>query len=143
MANAINELLTLAQQELGQLTDVDEKLFYAVARHEVANFKADTDELNQPELVAQWATDRTLQADRLVWLLTTSEVVELIGFRGLRIAGAKIEGEFNLEYAIVSVPLILDTCVFTAPLILKNSKLRSLHLKNTCLPEIQADEMQV
>ena len=40
MVNNSEKLITVAAQKFGQLTDADTKLFCAVARHEVANFKA-------------------------------------------------------------------------------------------------------
>ena len=143
MANNSEKLITLATQKFGQLTDADRKLFRAVARHEVANFKADVDELNQPESAEQWGSVRTLKADRLVWLLTTPEASQLLSFRGLRISGAKIEGELNLEYATISVPLIFESCVFTEPLILQKSKLRELQMQGSYVSGIKAAEMHV
>ncbi len=143
MRNNSEELIRLARQEFSQLTDADKKLFRAVARHEVANFKADVDELNQPESSEQWGSERTLKVDRIVWLLTTSEASKLISFQGLRISGAKIEGELNLKYAQVSVPLIFNTCAFTEPLILQKSKLRELQLKGSYVSGIQAEKIDV
>ncbi len=143
MANNSEKLNTLAVQKFGQLTDADRKLFRAVARHEVANFKADVDELNQPESAEEWGSERTLKADRLVWLLTTTEASKLLSFQGLRISGAKIEGELNLEYATVSVPLIFESCNFTEPLILNKSKLRELQMQYSYVSGIQAEEMRV
>ena len=61
----------------------------------------------------------------------------------MQISGAKIEGELNLESATVSVPLIFDGCAFTAPLMLQNSKLRTLQLKRSHVLGIRADEIQV
>jgi sRNA-binding regulator protein Hfq len=143
MPDSIDRLLTLARQEFGQLTSADKKLFYAVARHEEANFKANTDELNQLVSEDQWGFDRTLNANRIIWLVTTPETVQLFSFRGLRISGAKIEGKLDLKYATVSIPLIFDTCVFIEPLILQNSKLKTLQLKGTQVLEIKANYMHV
>lgn len=139
----IDTLITLAEKEFGQLTHADKKLFDAIDRHEAANFKADRDELNQLESAEQWGTERTLKADRIVWLVTTPKVVEQIGFRRLQILGAKIEGELNLEYATVSVPLIFESCYFTESLILNKSKLRELQLKGSYVRGIRAEEMRV
>ena len=174
MRNNSEDLIRLAGQEFGRLTDADKKLFRAVARHEVANLKANLDELrnlslntvlfiwlllrqyncmagilfifqslNKPELAEQWGTERTLKADRIVWLLTNPEAIKLLSFRGLRISGAKIEGELNLEYATVFVPLIFDACAFTEPLILQKSKLRELQMPGSYVSGIQATEMRV
>ncbi len=139
----IKPLITLATKKFGQLEDVERKLFEAIERQEVANFKSDEDEANQLESAEKWGSERTLKADRLVWLLTTPEVSKFLSFRGLRISGAKIEGELNLESATVSVPLIFETCAFTEPLILQKSKLKELQLKGSYVPGIQAKEMRV
>ena len=143
MTDNSEKLIRLAEKKFSQLTDADKKLFDAVARHEVANFKSDVDELNQPESAEKWEPERTLKADRIVWLLTTPVASKLLSFRGLRISGAKIEGELNLEYANVSVPLIFDTCAFTEPLILKKSKLKELQLKGSYVSGIQAEKIRV
>ncbi|MFB2898072.1 hypothetical protein ACE1CI_34590 [Aerosakkonemataceae cyanobacterium BLCC-F50] len=138
------ELLILAQQKFAhQLTDADMKLFCAIACDKEANFKSSTENLNDPNKTEQWGTERTLGADRLVWLLTTPKVVEFLSFRGLRISGAKIVGDLNLEYATVSVPLIFNTCAFMGLLKLEKSKLKALELKYTRVSQIKAKEMQV
>lgn len=136
-------LLDLAEQKFVQLSDADKKLFDAVSRHEVATFEEDLDGLDTLESVEQWKSENTLKADRLVWLLTTPEASKRLSFRGLRISGAKIEGELNLEYATVSVPLIFESCAFTEPLILNKSKLRELQMQGSYVLGIQAEEMRV
>jgi sRNA-binding regulator protein Hfq len=146
MNNSPNDdnLLNLARQKFGQLSDADEKLFRAVAQHEKANFKPDTEELNQPKNWEQWEPQRILKADRLVWLLTAPEVATFLSFRGLRITGAKIEGILNLEFATISIPLIIEACVFIEMLNLEQCKLRALSLKDTLvLQGISAIEMEV
>ena len=81
-ADPPDSLIDLAGQKFGQLTPVEEKLFGAADRHEAVDFKANTDDLNDPASAEQWGEERTLKADRLVWLLTTPKAIELLSFRG-------------------------------------------------------------
>ncbi|XGV98268.1 MAG: hypothetical protein ACAF41_04895 [Leptolyngbya sp. BL-A-14] len=107
MADLTNDLLNLARQTFGQLTDADKKLFDAVARHEEANFKSDADELNQPDTWEQWGVQRTLKADRLVWLVTTPAVAAFLSFRGLRLTGPHIESSHNaLSFIVIKLDFI-------------------------------------
>jgi len=48
MGDSAEQLLTSAREKLGQLTDVDEKLFHAVVEGKAADFSSDADELNDP-----------------------------------------------------------------------------------------------
>ncbi len=142
-------LRDLAAQEFSQLTEADKKFFDAVDEHKAADFRVDktdtdnTDNLNSPASADKWGKERTLKADRIVWLLTTPKAVEHVSFRGLQILGAKIEGEVNLEYVTVAVPLIFNHCKFTNRLLLKESELKTLQLEGTQVAGIQAQEICV
>jgi hypothetical protein len=78
-ADSSASLIDLANQKFGQITDAEKTLFAALERQEVAKFQADAVELNAPASAEQWGAERTLKADRLVWLVTTRHPEQLNG----------------------------------------------------------------
>lgn len=149
MSHSLDELLSLAQKQFGQLTNAEKKLFYAIAHDEVANFQTGIEKLDRPIKAKHWEAERTLKADRIVWLVTNEAASKFISFRGLRIIGAKIEGSIDLKYANVSIPLTLEFCALTDTLMLEKARLRGLYLQGTHItatPDkaaIQANEMRI
>lgn len=143
MAGTAEQLFNPAREAFGQLTAADKKLLRAVARSEEADFQVEAEELNNPVKAEKWGKERTLPANRLIWLATNPQACELLGFRGLRITGAKIVGKLDFQYATVSIPLLFQDCAFTEPLAFQQAKLWVLSLAGSHFPEIQADGIQV
>ncbi|MEU0885821.1 hypothetical protein ABZ345_45215 [Lentzea sp. NPDC005914] len=58
---------------------------------------------------------------------------------GVRLTGARITGELDLEFVRTYVPLLLDDCVFEEPLSLLRTELPALSLDGSTLPGLVAE----
>lgn len=137
------KLLELAKAQFGNLTTAEEKLFSAVAEGGVANFQVGNEELDHPSKADNWGVQRILKADRIAWLCTDKEAISLVTHKGLYVDGLKIEGELDLEFAIIPFPLRFWKCCFSEPIILSHSKLPLLNLDGCHIKPLHADSMQV
>jgi len=126
-----DELLELAGEKFGTLSQAEEKLFEAVANGEVADYSAESDEENDPADAKNWAEERVLKADRIAWLCTNRDVLALVTHRGISVQGARIEDELNLAFAGIPFPLFFKKCAFTEALILHDAEIRGLNLMGT------------
>ena len=52
------------------------------------------------------------------WLCTDPEAAALSRPKGLRVVGAKVEGQLDLAYSTIAMPLSFSRCVFTEPIFL-------------------------
>ncbi|MBW4593844.1 MAG: hypothetical protein KME46_13250 [Brasilonema angustatum HA4187-MV1] len=143
MGDSADQLLTSAQEEFDTLTEAEEKLFRAVVEGKAADFSSDADELNDPAKSDQWNHERTLSAERIIWLCTNTKARELLSYRGIHIIGAKIEGELDLSFATIEMPLKFIKCALSNSISLEEAKLRFLSLEGTHVISIDATWMQV
>ena len=120
-----------------------ETLCRAFANGEVADYNSDDEELNDPARAQQWGDERTLQADWIFWLCTDPKAAALARPKGLRVLGAKVEGQLDLESATVDFPLSFTRCFFAENFILCEAEIRGLHLVGTHVAGINAEGVKV
>ena len=63
--------------------------------------------------------------------------------RQLSVTGAAIEGELDLRFAKADCPLRLEQCVFDSPVTLYEARLRSVSLRGSTIPGIDARHVKV
>ncbi len=63
--------------------------------------------------------------------------------RQLSVTGAVIEGELDLRFAKADCPLRLEQCVFDSPVTLYEARLRSVSLRGSTIPGIDARHVKV
>ncbi|WP_156818241.1 hypothetical protein [Mastigocladopsis repens] len=141
--SADHQWLTSAREKFGVLTEVDEKLFRAVVEGKTADFRSNTDELNDPAKSDEWNHERSFSANRIVWLCTNTKARELLSHRGIHIIGAKVEGELDLSFATIEMPLKFMRCAFSNSISLEQARLRFLSLEGTHLVSVVAAGIQV
>src|ERR1700740_2399253 len=113
-------LLELAADRFGQdILAAEKKLFGAAEKGDWAD---GGEESRAKGLV---------RSDRLLWLCTDPNVRSRVTYRGVSICGAEIQGEVNLEWANISFPFQTSLCVFKDALILRNSHIVFLRVRNT------------
>src|SRR5688572_29249019 len=61
--------------------------------------------------------------------------------RALRLAGARITGNFDLEAAELVCPVVLRSCWFERPLTLAEASVPALRLPRCHLPELRAQQL--
>jgi hypothetical protein len=142
-AEKLIKLISLGLDRFGQLTTAELKLFRAAANGEIAEFRVGAGALNHPAYFNQWGDDRWLEADRIAWLCGISNTENLLTKRGILISGAKISGEFRLDYMVVDVPLAFSHCAFSNAISLQHAKTRMLEFQLTHCKSINANGIQV
>lgn len=105
--------------------------------------KSDFWKLNDPANADKWGDERTIRAELLACMCRDSQVQEQLPPQGLVIKGAKIDGEVNLDFAEVKVPLCFIKCVLPKSLRLYQAKLYKLSLEGTHVTFIVADQVNI
>ncbi|WP_353258675.1 hypothetical protein, partial [Prochlorothrix hollandica] len=126
-------LLDLGKAEFGRLTWAEATILRAMAQGTVADFSVEgEDDIPGSELLQmahRWRGETcTIEADRLVWFCTDPQVAAEVTFRGLRVKGLRVEGEWNLEQATVGFPLEFRGCLFAGVLNFSQGNFKSLSL---------------
>jgi sRNA-binding regulator protein Hfq len=137
------ELIDLAGEKFGDLTDAERKMFEAAASGEIADCCGPTKEDNDPANAVNWPKARTIRAKCIEWLCTDSEASSLVTHKGVQVEGARIEGELNLRFAVMNFPLVFLKCAFEKEINLQYAQIQALHLGGTHTGPINADGLEV
>ncbi|MEM7771001.1 MAG: hypothetical protein AAF327_10865 [Cyanobacteria bacterium P01_A01_bin.37] len=150
MTEEAEKLIKLATIKFNDLTEPEILLFQSSANGELAkyngklaNYNTGISEEDNLDKAEHWSDKDKLQADRIVWLCTDREALNLLTNRGLQISGAKIEGELDLKFATPKIPLTFSHCLFTDPILLEQATIRALNLEGTHVESINADGIKV
>ncbi len=122
------KLLELATRKFGKLTPPEVFLFGMVAAGLSPIYATHSTVGDDPLSATNWPVSRVLRADRLTWLCTDPEASALVTHLGIEIVGARIEGEFRLQYAEIPFTLTFVNCAFQDTI-----QLELAHLKNVIL----------
>src|ERR1700680_4426003 len=88
-------LLQLAAERFQNILPAEEKLFEAAEKGSHADCREGL------------ATDGIIRSDRLSWLCTDSDATQRVSYRGVSISGAEILGKVDLEWVVISFPLVM------------------------------------
>jgi hypothetical protein len=88
---------------------------------------------------SQWGARRTVPAGVLVDLLTQGDGPAQP--RALRLAGARIVGQLDLEAAHLACPVLLVGCWFEEPVALSEATVPALRLPGCHLPALDAEQL--
>jgi sRNA-binding regulator protein Hfq len=127
-----SKLLELAKGRFGKLNKAEEKLFRSFADGGLADFSADKEKENDPAKADKWGPDRVLTADRIFWLCRDRKALELATHNGVRVKGARIDGELDLEES-----------AFPWWISLRYAEIRNLYLVGTHTGPIYGDGLKV
>ncbi|MDY7002196.1 MAG: hypothetical protein SVS15_10505, partial [Thermodesulfobacteriota bacterium] len=139
----ISRLLKLAEKEFGTLSEAEKKFFLAAASGEIADYRAEKEEDNDPTKAKDWGPERVLNADRIAWLCTDSLASSLVTHKGVWVNGAGIEGHLDLKFAQISFPLFFRGSAFPYGINFQHAELRGLHLPGTHTGPILAEGINV
>jgi hypothetical protein len=142
MADKAKQLVSMARDRFGPLTQTEETLFRATANGEVADYCVGSNEFDNPANVSQWGPERTLKAERIAWLCITPDVRPLITGNRILVKGAKIEGVFQLNDATLDSGLAFSNCAFIDPISFENTNLPSIEFTLTHVISIHAPRLQ-
>src|SRR5947209_6357208 len=100
--------------KVSDLTESERKLWQAAATGALVNLRAGDDELDSPERWANWGSDRTVRAEVVTDLLIGDGEAASRTVKGVRLQGARIVGELNLETTTLRCSLALLGCSFAS-----------------------------
>jgi len=143
-----DQLVDLARPAIRKLTGADltpaeGKFLRAIAEGQIADFSSPNEPDNDPSKASQWKPDRVLRAPCIAWLCTDPDAAKFLTHRGILARGARIDGELDLQFVKIDVPLRFATCAFTASIYLMQAKLHSLVLSGTHTTTIRADGLKL
>ncbi len=139
-----SKLLELARERFGSISKAEEKLFRKVVNGELADCSDRLEENNDPNRAKDWdKKKRAIRAECVTWLCTEPEASALVTHKGIRVKGARIDGELDLAYARISFPLYFEKSAFQGGINLRRAEIQALFLIGTHTGPISADGLKV
>ncbi|MFF7486263.1 membrane-associated oxidoreductase [Streptomyces luteogriseus] len=126
--------------EIDDMTPAEERVWRAFPRGQDVDFSGPADE--DPARGADWGPERTVRA-AVVRALLLSAPQEDGETAALRLAGARITGVLNLQYADIDHAVRLSECFFENVPVLYAARLRQLNLRGSVLPGVDAATLRV
>lgn len=135
-------LVKLAQSRFDDLTPIEIKFFEAVEAGKTFNCRTGKDN-NDPTNADAWGPERVLRAGCIAWLCTDLQAADCITHLGVQLAGVRVKGVFDLNFATLHFPLVFSFCALPEGATLKHAVLASLNLHGTHAGPISADGLTV
>src|SRR5215218_4811836 len=117
-------------------TRAEQELREAMLTGRPVDWRTGNSAADDPAHGAGWDVQRTVDAAMLAELLTDTEGPRRP--RALRLAGARIVGQLDLEMAELVCPLVLKGCWFAEPVVLREARAPALRLPGCHLPGLLA-----
>ncbi len=128
--------------ELPENPEVDTKFFTAMANGAMADYSKDGNRRTvNPEEAEMWGPERVLRANRIEWLCTNSNATALLSHNGIRIGGARIDGELKLINVHLDRQLFFIACAISMKPILSRSHFQALYCYETHCPGLEAESL--
>lgn len=144
---ADHPLVDLAREQFAQLTEVEQRLYEAVAAGQVLDLSESDDGRNDVAKGGTWPVSRSVKVEHLAWLCNDPVAKELVTTHGIRIRGARIERSeksSGLEAIEVLFDVALTDCYLPHALNIGNSTVRDLDLSGSFLAGgLQADDLKI
>jgi hypothetical protein len=151
------DLIALARKKFGVPTSTEESKAFEIFFGKIQEGeRADlTPELNagtdprelkilmDPAYADLWKKDRVIKAEWLKWLCTDPKASAKVTSRGIRLAGARIQGELDLAWVRIQFPLRTFRCAFANDIILDRAAVGGLQLQYTSIRNLNADNLTV
>jgi hypothetical protein len=91
----------------------------------------------------EWGHERTIRSEIITFLLTDKKARDFISYRGIKIRGAKIEGELNLAFADIPFPIVFNNCAFPDGIDLTGAKARMLDFSESFIKNFTAEGIEI
>jgi hypothetical protein len=115
---------------------VEDELREAMLTGRLVDWRTGDATADDPAHGAGWDAQRTVPGALLAKLLTDTEVQPRP--RALRLAGARVVGQLDLEAAELVCPLLLRACWFAEPVVLSEAQAPALRPPGCHLPGLSA-----
>src|SRR5207245_9236757 len=99
-------------------------------------------ELDSPERGSEWGPERTVPAQVIADLLIGDGDAASVVVKGVRLQGARITGDLNLEAATLRCPLALLNCSFASAINLYEATALSVRLSGSHVPAVHARQLR-
>jgi hypothetical protein len=118
---------------------VEAELREAIRTGQLVDLRTGDPVADDPAHGAGWDAQRTVAAVLLAELLTSAEGPRRP--RALRLAGARVVGQLDLEATALVCPLLLHGCWFAEPVNLAEARAPAIRLPGCHLPGLSADQL--
>jgi hypothetical protein len=138
---AVAQLEVLARAEFGSLSPAEMKLIRNAPNGGRAQCGPSADPgacSNDPKNAGDWGPERVVRADMIRWLCVSREAKVLLDPKGVRLFGARVTGELNLNDAEVPFPILLVNCQLNAPARFSGCRIPLLSLEHSWASSIEA-----
>jgi hypothetical protein len=129
----------LGDEELG---GAEQRLLRAVATGRLVDLRTGDERRDDPAGGAAWSAERTVRAEVLIDLLTGQRVPENGRLRAVKLRGARVTGQFDLEATELTCPLSMTDCHFEQPVNLREATAPAIRLPGCRLPGLAADQLR-
>ena len=136
-------LEAMAQRKFGPaLTAAERKLLHAAPMRALAWLGPDDDpdsRANDTADAEHWGPERVVRASILIWLASDAEASRFVHPSGLGLAGARIDGKFDLSYATVDKPITIVKCYVPDGIDLSSARLEDFEVRRSRTGSIDGD----
>jgi hypothetical protein len=127
--------------KLSDLTDTERKVWQAAVTGTLVDLRVGDSDIDSPERYTEWGTERTVRAEVIVDLLLGDGEAAAVTVRGVRLQGARITGDLNLEATTLRCPLALLDCSFACAIDLTEATAVSVCLSGSHVPAVRARQL--
>jgi hypothetical protein len=117
------------------------KIREAAATGTVIDLRVGDPALDSPEQGTEWGPERSVRAEVIADLLIGNGEAASVPVRGVRLQGARITGELNLEASTLRCPLALLDCSFHSAINLNEATAVSVRLTGSHVPAVHARQL--
>jgi hypothetical protein len=128
--------------KLSDLTESEKKVWQTAATGTVVDLRVGDPEIDSPEKGTEWGTERTVRAEIIADLLIGDGEAASVAVRGVRLQGARITGDLNLEATTLRCPLALLGCSFANAINLDEATAVSVRLSGSHVPTFHAEQLR-
>jgi hypothetical protein len=128
--------------KVSDLTEPERKIWQATVAGILVDLRVGDPQLDSPEQWAKWGRERAIRAKVIVALLLGDGEAASMAVRGVRLQGARITGELNLEATTLRCPLALLDCSFASAINLEEAMALSVRLSGSHVPTVHARQLR-
>src|SRR5215471_12585874 len=118
------------------------KVREAAATRTLVDLRVGDPALDAPEKGTEWGPERSVRAEVIADLLIGNGEAASVPVRGVRVQGARITGELDLEASTLRCPLALLDCSFDSAINLNEATAASVRLSGSHVPAIHARQLR-
>jgi hypothetical protein len=125
-----------------RLTEPEQQLVAATGTGRLVDLRAGVAELDDPANGASWDAARTVRAEVLAELMVGARTPPGGRLWAVRLRGARITGQLDLEAATLACPLLLWDCHLEQPINLREARAPAVRLTGCHLPGLVAAQLE-